>query len=231
MTRQAPVITVDGASGTGKGVVSHLVAQQLGWRLLDSGVLYRVLALAALKHGVELENEAALQVLAEHLDVQFAASALGEPPHILLEGQDVTSTIRTEKIGNSASKVGVLPAVRTALLSRQRAFQEPPGLVTDGRDMGTVIFPAAELKIFLTASPEERARRRHKQLKEKGIDVNLADLVEELRERDKRDQERSVAPLKPAKEAVIIDTDPLTIEQVVDRIMTEARQVFAITSR
>lgn len=229
MTRKAPVITVDGASGTGKGAVSHIVAKKLGWKMLDSGILYRVLALAAQKHGVELDNEATLTVLAEHLDVQFMAGELGDPPHILLEGQDVTHTIRTEKIGNSASKVGALPAVREALVSRQRAFREMPGLVTDGRDMGTVIFPDAEVKIFLTASPEERARRRHNQLKEKGLDVNLGDLVEELRERDKRDQERAVAPLKPAQDAIIIDTDRLTIDQVVERIMSEAEKALSIS--
>lgn len=220
------VITVDGASGTGKGVVSHLVAKHLGWRLLDSGALYRVLALAAQKHGVSLDNELALQVLAEHLDVQFIATELGSPPRILLEGQDVTETIRTEKMGNAASKVGSLPAVRTALLSRQRAFRELPGLVADGRDMGTVVFPDAELKIFLKASPEERAQRRYNQLKEKGINVTLGDLIGELRERDKRDKERAVAPLKPAADAICIDTDHLTIEQVAARILSEVKKVF-----
>ncbi|MDR3477620.1 MAG: (d)CMP kinase [Gammaproteobacteria bacterium] len=227
MTRKKPVLTIDGASGTGKGVVGQLVATRLGWNLLDSGALYRVLALAAQKHGVALENEPALEVLAEHLDVQFKVIETGVPPHILLEGQDVTETIRTEKMGNAASKVGTLPAVRTALLSRQRAFREPPGLVTDGRDMGTVVFPDAEIKIFLTASAKERARRRYNQLKEKGIDVNLDDLVGELLERDKRDQERAVAPLRPAVDAIRIDTDTLTIEQVVERIMSEVRKIFS----
>jgi cytidylate kinase len=221
-----PVITVDGASGTGKGVVTQLVARQLGWRLLDSGALYRVLALAAEKHGVALNNEPAVTVLAEHLDVQFIATDFGIPPLILLEGQDVTDTIRTEKVGNEASKIGALPAVRTALLSRQRAFREMPGLATDGRDMGSVVFPDADVKIFLSASPEERARRRYNQLKEKGINVNLFDLVEELRERDQRDRERAVAPLRPADDAICIDTDKLTIEQVVDRVMSEVRKVF-----
>jgi cytidylate kinase len=228
MTRKKPVITIDGASGTGKGVVCHRLAKQLGWHLLDSGALYRVLALAAQKHGVALINEPALQVLAEHLDVQFKTTESGAPAFILLEGQDVTDTIRTEGIGNSASKIGALPLVRTALLSRQRAFREPPGLVTDGRDMGTVVFPEAEIKIFLTASPDERAQRRFKQLKEKGIDVNLASLVEELRERDQRDQMRTVAPLIPALDAIQINTDPLTIEEVVDRIMVEVNKVFSI---
>ena len=224
--RNAPVITIDGASGTGKGVVTHIVAKLLGWNLLDSGAIYRVLAMAAHKHHVALDNEAVLTILAEHLDVQFVTEEAGATPNILLEGHDVTHTIRTEKIGNAASKVGVLPAVRTALLSRQRAFREFPGLVTDGRDMGTVVFPDAEIKIFLLASPQERANRRYKQLKEKGIDVNLSDLIEELCERDKRDHERVVAPLRPAQDAIQIDTDHLTIEQVVDRVMSEVRKVF-----
>lgn len=221
-----PVITIDGASGTGKGVVTHSVAKHLGWKLLDSGALYRVLALAAQNHGVSLENETALTVQAEQLDVQFIATEAGVPPQILLEGQDVTETIRTEKMGNAASKVGALAAVRTALLGRQQAFQEPPGLVADGRDMGTVVFPEAELKIFLTASAEERAQRRYNQLKEKGINVTLSDLIEELRERDKRDRERAVAPLKPAEDAVIVETDHLTVEQVVARVMLEVKRVF-----
>jgi cytidylate kinase len=224
--KEHPVITIDGASGTGKGVITQLVAKQLGWKILDSGALYRVLAVAAQKHGVLLDNEPALKVLAEHLDVQFIATEIGALPKILLEGQDVTETIRTEKMGNAASKVGALPSVRTALLSRQRSFQEEPGLVADGRDMGTIVFPNAELKIFLTASPEERAERRYNQLMEKGINVTLSDLVEELRERDKRDHERSVAPLKPAADAIIIDTDHLTIEQVVAKVMVEVKRVF-----
>ncbi len=224
MTRKEPVITIDGASGTGKGVVGQLVAQKLGWNLLDSGALYRVLALAAQKHGVSLENEPALQVLAEHLDVQFKASQVGGMPDVLLEGLEVTDDIRTEKMGNAASKVGALPSVRTALLSRQRAFLESPGLVTDGRDMGTVVFPDADLKIFLVASADERARRRFSQLKEKGIDVNLSDLIKELGERDKRDQERAVAPLKAAIDAIRIDTDHLEIQQVVERIMEEYKK-------
>lgn len=223
MSRKDPVITVDGASGTGKGTVSQLVAKRLGWKFLDSGALYRVLALAAQKHGVALDNEAALQVLAEYIDVQFLAVE-SEPPRILLEGEDVTATVRTEKMGNAASKIGALPAVRSALLNRQRAFREFPGLVADGRDMGTVVFPDAEIKIFLVASAEERAKRRYEQLKEKGINVNLDDLVVELRERDKRDQERPVAPLKPADDALSINTDQLSIEEVVERILQEVHK-------
>ncbi len=149
------------------------------------------------------------------------------PPHVFLIGQDVTDLIRTEKLGNAASKVGALAGVRTALLSRQRAFRQSPGLIADGRDMGTIIFPDANLKIFLTASPEERARRRCNQLKEKGINVNLSGLIEELRERDKRDQERPIAPLKPAVDAICINTDNLTIDQVVERVMAEVKRVFS----
>jgi len=227
VTQNIPVITIDGASGTGKGVVMQWVAKELGWNLLDSGALYRVLALAAQKHTISLDDETALEQQAKQLDVQFIESDIGDPPQILLENQDVTESIRTEKVGNAASKVGALPAVRAALLDRQRAFRREPGLVTDGRDMGTVVFPDANLKIFLTASPEERAFRRYKQLKAKGIHVNLGGLVEELSERDKRDRERAIAPLKPAEDAICIDTDALTIEQVVARIMQEAKVVLS----
>jgi len=227
MIRQKkPVITVDGASGTGKGVVSQGVAKHLGWHLLDSGALYRVLALAAQKHGLDIDNEAVLTVLAENLDVQFKSTELGLAPAVILEGQDVSEIIRTEKMGNMASKVSIFPAVRTALLSRQRVFREPPGLVADGRDMGTIVFPDAEVKIFLTASAEERADRRYKQLKEKGIDVNLSGLVAELRERDERDRTRAASPLKPAEDAVVIHTDHLTIGQVVERILQEVKKNF-----
>lgn len=225
MTPAQPVITIDGASGTGKGVVSQSVAKQLGWHLLDSGALYRVLALAAQKHAVAFDNEPALKILAEFLDVQFISVEIGSPPRILLEGQDVSETIRTEKIGNLASKIGAFPSVRQALLSRQRAFRESPGLVADGRDMGTVVFPDAELKIFLTASPEERAKRRYNQLKQQGVNVNLSSLIEELHERDQRDRERKVAPLKPSPQAVIIDTDHLTVLQVVEKVMHEIQRL------
>lgn len=221
---KTPVITIDGASGTGKGVVTQKIASQLGWQLLDSGALYRVLAYAAQKHRIPLENEPQLVETAEQLNVQFITTEIGNFPLILFEGQDVTETIRTEEMGNAASKVGAFPAVRTALLSRQREFRIPPGLVTDGRDMGTVVFPDAEIKIFLTASPEERALRRYNQLKEMGIHGNLSTLVMGLRERDKRDQERAVAPLKPAEDAVIIDTSHLSIEEVVERVMGEVKK-------
>jgi cytidylate kinase len=226
MSHTVPVITIDGAGGTGKGTVCHIIAERLGWNLLDSGVLYRVLALAAEKHGIAVDDEKALHKLAVDLDVKFVTTEMSHPPRIFLENQNVTDTIRTELVGNAASKVSALPLVRSALLGRQRAFRQKPGLVTDGRDMGTVIFPDAAVKIFLTATPEERARRRYNQLKEMNVDVNLVNLIEELRERDKRDSERTIAPLRPADDAVTISTDNKTVSQVVESIMSEVRKVF-----
>lgn len=225
---KVPVLTIDGASGTGKGSVAQLVASQLKWNLLDSGALYRVLAYAAEKHHLSLDDAKALEQLAGEMDVVFCYKQMGQFPMVKLEGQDVTQAIRTEHVGNAASKVGALPAVRTALLEKQRAFRQSPGLVTDGRDMGTVVFPDAFVKIFLTASPEERARRRFNQLKDMGVHGSMSDLVIGLRERDKRDQERAVAPLKPATDAVCIDTDHLTIEQVVECIMVEVGKVSSL---
>ena len=221
MTIQAAVITIDGPSGSGKGTIAGLLAQKLGWNLLDSGALYRLLAFAARNHGVDLTNEEAMKVLAAHLDVQFIAAAQGQGQRIILEGEEVTDAIRNEGIGAGASLVASLPAVREALLQRQRAFQEMPGLVADGRDMGTVVFPDAALKIFLTASAEERARRRYLQLKEKGDDVNLASLLDEIRARDERDTQRAVAPLKPAADAIQLDSTELSIGQVLERILSE----------
>ncbi|WP_313516541.1 (d)CMP kinase [Pseudomonas sp.] len=221
MNTQAPVIAIDGPGGSGKGTIAGLLARQLGWNLLDSGALYRLLAFAARNHGVDLTNEEALKVLAAHLDVQFAVAAPGQEQHIILEGEEVTQAIRNEQIGAAASQVAALPAVRDALLQRQRAFQESPGLVADGRDMGTVVFPDAPLKIFLTASVEERARRRYMQLKAKGDDVSLASLLDEIRERDERDTQRAVAPLKPAHDAIMLDSTVLSIEQVLEKILGE----------
>ncbi len=185
MNIKAPVITIDGPSGSGKGTVAGILAKQLGWNLLDSGALYRLLAFAAANHGVDLTNEELLKALAAHLDVQFIAATDGQLQRIILEGDEVSDVIRTESVGAGASQVAALPAVREALLQRQRAFQEPPGLVADGRDMGTVVFPDAPLKIFLTASAEERARRRYLQLKGKGEDVSLSSLLDEIRARDR----------------------------------------------
>ncbi|WP_177408654.1 (d)CMP kinase [Pseudomonas sp. M30-35] len=217
----APVITIDGPSGSGKGTIACLVAQKLGWGLLDSGALYRLLAFSARNHGVDITNEASVTMLAAHLDVQFIANSGGKGQSIILEGEEVTNAIRNEQVGAGASQVAALPAVREALLQRQRAFQEFPGLVADGRDMGTVVFPDAPLKIFLTASAEERARRRYLQLKAKGDDVNLASLLDEIRERDERDTQRTVAPLKPATDAIQLDSTELSIEQVFERILSE----------
>ena len=217
----APVITIDGPSGSGKGTVAGILAKRLGWNLLDSGALYRLLAFAAGNHGVALDNEALLEKLAAHLDVQFVGATDGKPARIILEGDDVTHAIRSEAVAAGASKVAALPAVRDALLQRQRAFQELPGLVADGRDMGTVVFPDAPLKVFLTASAEERARRRYLQLKAKGDDVSLSGLLDEIRARDERDTQRAIAPLKPAADAIQLDSTELSIEQVLERIMSE----------
>ena len=217
----APVITIDGPSGSGKGTVAGILAKRLGWNLLDSGALYRLLAFAAGNHGVALDNEALLEKLAAHLDVQFLGATDGKPARIILEGDEVTHAIRSEAVAAGASKVAALPAVRDALLQRQRAFQEQPGLVADGRDMGTVVFPDAPLKVFLTASAEERARRRYLQLKAKGDDVSLSGLLDEIRARDERDTQRAIAPLKPAADAIQLDSTELSIEQVLERIMSE----------
>lgn len=225
MTDQAiPVITIDGPGGSGKGTIAGMLASRLAWNLLDSGALYRLLAFAAQNHGVDLTNEEGLKALAAHLDVQFVADDGQREQRIILEGEEVTRAIRTESMGTGASQVAALPVVRDALLSRQQAFREAPGLVADGRDMGTVVFPDAQLKIFLTASPQERAERRHKQLLEKGETANLASLLDEIVARDERDMNRSVAPLVPAIDALQIDSTSLSIEEVLETVMTEARK-------
>lgn len=211
-----PVITIDGPSGSGKGTVSAQVAAALGWHILDSGALYRILALAAEQSGIARSNEASLHSLALNLPVEFTGD------RILLNGADVSRAIRTETVGSFASEIASLEGVREGLLKRQQAFCQAPGLVADGRDMGTVIFPDAPLKIFLTASAEERARRRYLQLKNAGETVSLSDLVEEIRARDERDSNRPVAPLKPADDAIVLDSTTLTIEQVVNHILSEA---------
>lgn len=219
-----PVIAVDGPGGAGKGTVTQMLARKLGWHLLDSGALYRLTALAASRQEVSLENESALVAVAAALDVAFEPGEPGEPVRVLLEGLDVTSEIRTETCGNNASLVAVMQPVRDALLQRQRDFQQAPGLVADGRDMGTVVFPDAPAKIFLTASAEERARRRFNQLKDAGANVSMHDLLEEIRVRDERDMNRSAAPLKPADDAQVIDSTGLSIEEVFDRCMAVAGQ-------
>jgi len=219
-----PVITVDGPGGSGKGTVTQMLARRLGWHLLDSGALYRLTALAAERQGVALDDEAGLARVAATLDVRFEPTPPGQPARVLLAGEDVTAAIRTERCGDNASRVAVLQSVRDALLQRQRDFRKAPGLVADGRDMGTVVFPDAPFKIFLTATAEERARRRFKQLKEAGVNVNIDALLEEIRARDERDMNRSVAPLRPADDAQVIDSTGLSIEEVLDRCMAVVGQ-------
>ncbi|WP_420789486.1 (d)CMP kinase [Shewanella algae] len=216
MSERAPVVTIDGPSGAGKGTISQLLANKLGWKLLDSGAIYRVLALAAIHHDVELDNEEAITLLAAHLDVQFLAGAGNEAIKVVLEGEDVSHAIRTQECSDAASRVAAFPRVREALLRRQRAFRVAPGLIADGRDMGTVVFPHAPAKLFLTASAEERAQRRYNQLQDKGFDVNIERLLTEIQERDHRDMNRAVAPLVPAKDALVIDTTGLGIETVLE---------------
>ena len=221
---EIPVITVDGPSGTGKGTLARSLAGWLGWHFLDSGALYRVLALAAREHNVDSQDEDSLAALARRLDVDFQQAGPGREINVVLNGKDVEQDIRTESCGNLASRLASLPGIRAALLDRQRQFRQPPGLVADGRDMGTVVFPDARVKIYLTASPPERAQRRHKQLKEKGFDVNLAQLSEEITERDARDSQRSVSPLRPADDAAVIDTTNLTPEDVLREVSMLVRQ-------
>ena len=211
-----PVLTIDGPSGSGKGTIAQLLAKELGWHYLDSGALYRVLAQAAIKHHVDLDNEQKLAVMAHELDLVFSLD--NDTLKVMLEGEDVSTIIRSEQAGNAASKVAALPLVRAALLERQRAFRQLPGLVTDGRDMGTVVFPDANYKVFLTASAEVRAERRHKQLKEKGIESKLSDLISEISERDSRDSQREVAPLRAADDALQLDSTSLGIDAVFKQV-------------
>ena len=220
-TTAIPVIAIDGPSASGKGTIAQTVAKILGFHYLDSGALYRLVALAAVKEATRLDDEAALARRALHLQVSFDG---GE---IFLFGQKVTDAIRSEECGKGASRVAALPGVRAALLARQRAFRELPGLVADGRDMGTVVFPDALLKVFLTASAEARAGRRHKQLKEKGIDANIRTLLQELRERDERDSARSTAPLRKADDARELDSTGLGIDEVVRQVLEWHRQIAA----
>ncbi len=215
-----PVITVDGPSGSGKGTVCRLLAEKLGWDVLDSGAIYRVLSLAALHHQIALDNEEALVPLAANLDVQFLVDSQTNAGKVILEGEDVTTTIRNEEVGSAASKVAALPRVREALLRRQRAFRTENGLIADGRDMGTVVFQDAPLKIYLTASAQERARRRFVELNTRGLDVTLSGLLQDIQDRDERDMNRAVAPLVPAEDAIELDTSELNAQQVFDKVVT-----------
>lgn len=222
-----PVIAIDGPSGSGKGTVARQVAARLGFHLLDSGALYRLVALAAGAGRVALDDEPALAALAGRMAVAFGSTAAGTES-IVLDGREVASEVRLETTGALASQVAALPAVRTALLDRQRSFVRAPGLVADGRDMGTVVFPDAGLKVFLTASPEERARRRHNQLIDKGNADTLRALSRDIAERDARDSNRAVAPLRPAPDAIVVDSTGVLVDRVVDQVLRAARDRFAL---
>ena len=228
-----PVVAIDGPSGSGKGTIARRVAKSLGWHLLDSGALYRLVAVAAKRRGVALDDIEGLAGIAAGLDVRFDSDANGEE-RIWLDGEPVTAEVRTEETGKRASAVAALAPVREALLGLQRGFRRPPGLVADGRDMGTQVFRDATLKVFLTAGAEERARRRHKQLKDKGIDVSLAALSRDIGDRDRRDSERSVAPLRPAGDARLLDSSGRSIEAVTQTVLdwiVEAKVEFRAESR
>ena len=211
-----PVITIDGPSGSGKGTVAVRLAEKLGFTLLDSGALYRSVGIAALRGGIDLRDHQQIAELARHLNIEFGVSS---PDSVWLDGEDVSLEIRTDIGSELASQIGAIPAAREALYERQLAFRKAPGLVADGRDMGTVVFQDAIIKIYLTARPEERAQRRYKQLIDKGIDASLPDLLRDLKERDARDSERPISPLKPAKDAVVLDTTDLHIDQVVEKVL------------
>jgi cytidylate kinase len=213
-----PVLTIDGPSGSGKGTISRAVAERLGWHYLDSGALYRAVGLAAAWESIDLSDPEAVAQCAARTEIRFETQGAGEP-HVIVNGKDATRQLRTETAGAAASAIAAHPPVRAALVDLQHRFRRSPGLVADGRDMGTVIFPDAPYKVFLTASAEERAQRRYKQLKEKGVSVNLAGLLHEIAARDERDAGRAVAPLKPAEDAVIVDSTGTPITEVIERVL------------
>ncbi|MBX3688185.1 (d)CMP kinase [Dokdonella sp.] len=225
--RIIPVLTIDGPSGSGKGTVSRMVADALGWHMLDSGAIYRAVGYAASMAGLDLSDAAAVTRCAQSAKISFRDPRDGGETRVIVNGHDATDEIRTETCGAAASAIAAIPAVRTALFDKQRAFQRAPGLVADGRDMGTVVFKDAGCKVFLTASAEERARRRYKQLKDKGLAVTLASLLREIEARDERDATRKVAPLRPAPDAIVIDSTALPVEQVVARVLEVARAAIA----
>ena len=218
MTAKAPVLTIDGPSGSGKGTISRAVARRLEWHYLDSGAIYRAVGQAAAWEGVDLGDPDALAACAARTEIRFLDQGEGEP-HVLVNGKDATRLLHTETAGALASAIAAHPPVRAALVDLQLRFRRPPGLVADGRDMGTIIFPDAAYKVFLTASAEERARRRYKQLKDKGVSANLDSLLHEIAARDERDAGRAVAPLKPAADAVILDSTGMPITEVIDRVL------------
>jgi cytidylate kinase len=222
-----PVIAIDGPSGSGKGTIARRVASSLGWHLLDSGALYRLVALAAQEQGKSVAEPQVLAGIAGDLNIRFSMDEAGDE-QVWLDGKEVSDKLRTEDCGLMASKVAAIPAVRGALLELQKDFRQHPGLVADGRDMGTTVFPDAGLKIYLTASAEERAKRRHKQLKDKGIDVSLAALSRVIEDRDRRDSERSVAPLRPAEDARLLDSSNLTIDEVTQAILGWAKESISV---
>ena len=227
MSADTPVIAIDGPSGTGKGTISQLVASHLGWHLLDSGALYRVIAVGAEKNDIKTNDINGLQKFAEGMQVAFSTEFEGS---ITLDDDEISHQVRLEETAEKASVVAAIPEIREVLLQRQRDFQLPPGLVADGRDMGTVVFPDSRLKIYLTASPEERAQRRYKQLINKGVSVNLRALLQDIASRDERDANRAVSPLRPAEDAVVIDTTSLTIEEVFKEVLGKVSERFPKTA-